>query len=190
MKKTGWIILTLAVLLCLLGCKSKKVVIQESSTLQLTDTTKYQTDSLVTTEQRGDSLVTTEQRSDSLGIVATTQESSDITFVDGGGTVSIDSAGNLSLQGVKSIKAGKLSTWREEMRAGAAKMALDVNKTIKRTDSVATTQHNGIKRDEATQRKEKTKTRQPGWYVPIAIVGTVCLAVLLWLIFMYLKRKL
>lgn len=173
MKQAIKIMAALVMLVCLLGCKTKKAVIQESSTVLLTDTTKTETDSTGIVERT----------TDSLAIAASTAETNDIVFVDGGGTVSIDSAGRISLQGVKSIKAGKLSTWQAKRRVEATKQA----------DSVATRQANGIKRDEATQRKEKTKSStRPAWYTaPLIIVtGGCCLAAMLWLLFMYLKQRL
>lgn len=173
MKRLLYLLAALAVLVCLPGCKSKKAVIQESQTIQLTDTTKLRTDSTATTELRTDSTDVTAQES----------TASLVEFVDGGGTVTIDSAGRISLQGVKNIKAGKLSSWHAIKRTEAAKQS----------DSVTTQQANGIKRDEATQRKEKTKvSTKPAWYntMPVIIVFTICLAVILWLLFNYIKRKL
>ena len=173
MKQAIKIMAALVMLVCLLGCKTKKAVIQESSTVLLTDTTKTETDSTGIVERT----------TDSLAIAASTAETNDIVFVDGGGTVSIDSAGRISLQGVKSIKAGKLSTWQAKRRVEATKQA----------DSVAVRKENGIKRNEAKQHKEKTKTVVgPAWYqsIPTILGCTVCLGVLLWLLFLYLKRKL
>ena len=145
-------------LLCLVvaGCRTHKAVTDESSTVSIVDTTQVETDSLTVTQTF----------TDTTQITTATEQNTTINFVDGGGTVSIDSAGNITLTGVQSI-TGNLTT--------------------------NTNQQNGITNNEshASHTEKETKTEKPVWYQTILakIGGLCCIAALLWLLFLYLKRK-
>ena len=62
------------------GCRTKKVVTDESSTVSLIDTTKTAADSLTAAHDLTDTTKTTQ----------TEEESEVVEFVDGGGTITID----------------------------------------------------------------------------------------------------
>ena len=159
--------------LILSGCRTKKVVTDESSTVSLIDTTKTQTDSLTNTVTLTDTTKTTE----------TTEQNTVIEFVAGGGTVSIDSAGNVTLTGVASI-TGNLKNDKTEQ----AGVTVHDEQT-----QVHNEQANGVQSNEQTQihHEAETVTEKPRWYQTILakIGGLCCIAALLWLLFLYLKRK-
>lgn len=162
-----------AVIWLLCGCRTKKMVTDENVTVSITDTTKTETDSLTQSLTLTDTTKTTE----------TVQQSTTIVFVPDGGTVSIDSAGNVTLTGVQSI-TGNLKADKTQ-QAGVTQQT---DKT-----EVHDTQANGIQANEQKQvhKESETKTEKPRWYESLMarIGGLCCLAVLLWALFLYLKRK-
>lgn len=162
-------------LFCLMftGCRTKKMVTDENVTVSITDTTKTETDSLTQSLTLTDTTKTTE----------TVQQSTTIVFVPDGGTVSIDSAGNVTLTGVQSI-TGNLKVDKTK-QAGVTQQS---DKT-----EVHGTQSNGIQANEQkqTHKESETKVEKPRWYESLMarIGGLCCFAVLLWALFLYLKRK-
>ncbi len=157
----------------LFGCKSHKSVIDENVTVSITDTTKTETDSLTQSLTVTDTTKTTE----------TVQQNTVISFVDGGGTVSIDSAGNMTLTGVQSI-TGNLKADKTQ-QAGVT--------THSEQSEVHGTQENGLQVNESTQvhKESEARVEKPAWYQSLMakIGGLCCLAALLWALFLYLKRK-
>lgn len=171
--KTSRYLLVAVVCLVLAGCHTTKKAVTEQSTVSLTDTTKTESDSLTAKETLIDTTKTT----------ASVEQSAVIEFVEGGGTVSIDTAGNVTLSGVKSIKGDLKANTKEE-------------KGITIADEVTQThdeQNNGIKADESklNHSSRETETKKPVWYQTVLakIGGLCCIAALLWLLFLYLKRK-
>ena len=162
-------------LFCLMfaGCRTKKVVTDESSTITLTDTTKTAADSLTATHGLTDTTKT----------MQTEEESGAIEFVDGGGTITIDTAGNVTLSGVKSCRGNRKTARHEERGITVADELSQVHNE----------QANGVKADEskATHGESETKTEKPVWYQTVLakIGGLCCIAALLWALFLYLKRK-
>ena len=162
-------------LLCLVvaGCRTHKAVTDESGTVSIVDTTQVETDSLTATQTFTDTTQTT----------TTTEQNTTINFVDGGGTVSIDSAGNITLTGVQSI-TGNLTTNTNQQNG--------ISQTNEVTQTHTDTQ-NGITNNEshASHTEKEAKTEKPVWYQTILakIGGLCCIAALLWLLFLYLKRK-
>ena len=114
MKRIMFIMLVLITLLA--GCRAKKSIIDESSTVSITDTTKVITDSLTSKQTTTDTTKTATH----------VEQSAVIEFVDGGGTVSVDTAGNLTFNGVKSVK-GNVKADTEQIKG--------VNKTQENTES-------------------------------------------------------
>lgn len=168
------VILAIAAVIWLLcGCRTKKMVTDENVTVSITDTTKTQTDSLTQSTTLTDTTKTTE----------TVQQNTTIVFVPDGGTVSIDSAGNVTLTGVASI-TGNLKADKTQ-QAGVTQQSDQTE--------VHNTQSNGIQANEQTQvhKESETKVEKPHWYESLMakIGGLCCLAALLWALFMYLKRK-
>ena len=106
------VIIALAVIAWLVcGCRSHKTVIDESHNTAFVDTTKVEADSTGQSHQVTDTTKTETQ----------TEQSAAIEFVDGGGTVTIDSTGNVTLSGVKSIKGNfKQTENRHEMKESKA----------------------------------------------------------------------
>ena len=155
------------------GCRTKKVVTDESSKVSLTDTTKNVADSLIATHDLTDTTKTTQ----------TEEEAGVVEFVDGGGTITIDTAGNVTLSGVKSYKGNRKAARHEERGVTVADEVSQVHSE----------QANGIKADEskAGHRESETKVEKPVWYQTVLakIGGLCCIAALLWALFLYLKRK-
>lgn len=162
-------------LFCLIfaGCRTKKVITDESSTVSLIDTTKTAADSLTATHDLTDTTKTTQ----------TEEESEVVEFVDDGGTITIDTAGNVTLSGVKSYKGNRKAAQHEERGITIADEVSHMHNE----------QANGIKSDESktSHGESKTKTEKPVWYQTVlAKIGRLCcIAALLWVLFLYLKRK-
>jgi len=168
------VIITLAAtawLVC--GCRSHKTVIDESHNTAFVDTTKVEADSTSQSHQVTDTTKTGTQ----------TEQSASIEFVDGGGTVTIDSTGNVTLSGVKSIKGNFKRKAKEE------KGITQVDESVSTHDS----KHGGIGLIESESRHEtkESKAETPKWYQTILakIGGLFCIAALIYAIFLYLKRK-
>lgn len=185
----------------LAGCRAKKALIDESSTIVQVDTTKTAADNLTATQTVSDtetaSLTATHAATHTTKTAAQVEESTVIDFVDSGGTVSIDTAGNVALTGVKSIK-GDTRRQHNEVK-GFTQTDTETLAEVKETaqNGTITNTHNeqvnGITNNEqkqSHQEKETTITR-PKWYQTILakIGGLCCIAALLWLLFLYLKRK-
>lgn len=164
----------MAILLWLFcGCRSHKTVIDESHNTAFVDTTKVEADSLAQTTTSVDTTKTTTE----------TENSAAIEFVDGGGTVTIDSAGNMTLSGVKSIKGNIKHKAKEE-------------KGVSRVDESVSThssRHGGLGIIESDERHvdKESKAEAPKWYQHILakIGGLCCIAALIYALFLYLKRK-
>ena len=162
-------------LACLLlaGCRSHRSMIEEKRHVEFSDTTKEEKDSLASQETTTDTTKTATE----------TEQSAVVEFVDGGGTVTIDSAGNVTLSGVKSIK-GNLKASTDEQKGVT---------TAKKGTRVHNSKANGIEAvtDENRYQERQTKAEAPKWYQSIlAKIGRLCcIAALLWALFLYLKRK-
>lgn len=156
-----------------LSCKSKQAVITErvnavsvSDTTTLTiDTAHCNTTTIDTTKTAGKF------------------EGNDVVeFVEGGGKVSIDTAGNVTFEGVKKIKRKR-------------KGRIDHSKGITQSKDSASghaEQLNGVCVEDNTQIKaeEKPKTVRRWHETTFMRIGQLCLiALLMWLLFLYLKRK-
>ena len=155
------------------GCRSHKTVIDESHNTAFVDTTKVEADSLAQTTTSVDTTKTTTE----------TENSAAVEFVDGGGTVTIDSAGNMTLSGVKSIKGNFKQKAREEKGITQADESVSTHNS----------KHGGIGLIESENRHEtkESKAEAPKWYQTILakIGGLCCIAALIYAIFLYLKRK-
>jgi hypothetical protein len=103
--------------------------------------------------------------------------------VDGGGTVTIDSAGNMTLSGVKSIKGNIKHKAKEE------KGISQVDESV----STHSSRHGGLGIIESDERHvdKESKAEAPKWYQHILakIGGLCCIAALIYALFLYLKRK-
>lgn len=166
------LIFILMAALMLIECKAKQTVVNETTTASLIDTTKTVTDTTASTTAHVDTTKTAQH----------VEQSATIEFVDGGGTVTIDTMGNVTLQGVKNIK-GSIKADRAEVKGVA--------------DSVSTYQAhsqtaNARTETTASHSERSTKTsRAIRWYErPLIWIGSLCcIAVLLWLIFIYIHKK-
>lgn len=144
----------------------------QNSTLSYADTTKIVADTTGRTQNDTDTTKT----------AATYEGVGLIEFVEGGGKVSIDSAGNVTFEGVKNIK-------------GRRKGSIAQDKGVTRKVEEAAghrEQLNGVKADQS-RREKRTEEKAPAkkWYeTTFARIGQgVCIAALLWLLFLYLRRK-
>lgn len=166
------IMLYLSALLILVGCKTKKVV-TENTISEIVDTTKVTTDSIHkrTTEQSTQSSVTIHT---DLGYIE---------FVGSGGTLSID-GDKINAEGVRSYLQNKHT-------AQAADKSTSI--TI---DSAAThiRQTNGLRSQETKytkQEPQKRSARTFKWYQRIVYyIGAICcVAAIIYAIFLYLRKK-
>ncbi len=161
------LIAAVGVAACLFSCRTQKVMTStdQNSTLSYADTTSRKQTDTDTTK----TAITYE----GVGIME---------FVEGGGKVSIDSAGNVTFEGVKNIKGQHKEC-----------MAQDKGVTRKAGETAGhREQLNGVRADQAKQVKqteEKGSTQK--WYETVfARIGLgVCIAALMWLLFLYIKRK-
>lgn len=158
----------------LYSCKTHKTV--TTSDLDVTqsyiDTTKTVADTAGRKQTNTD---TTKNRIDYEGVGV-------IEFVEGGGKVSIDKAGNVTFDGVKNVK-------------GQHKGSIAQDKGVsQKTEETAAhrEQLNGVGADQS-QREKRTQETTPAqkWYdTMFARIGLgVCIAAILWMLFLYLKRK-
>lgn len=158
--------------LMLIGCKAKQTVIKENATASLIDTTRTVADTMSAVSNYTDTTTATQH----------VEQSATIEFVDGGGTVSIDTAGNVTIQGVKSIK-------------GMGKADVTIKNGVAERDSISashTDQANGINKNESkqTNKEEKVSRAIQWWERPLIWIGALCcIAAILWVIFIYIHKK-
>lgn len=166
------IALMAVILIC--SCSTQKSVTNtdRDSSLSYADTTKIVADTIGYKQTDTDTTKT----------VATYEGIGLIEFVEGGGKVSIDSAGNVTFEGVKNIKS---------KRKGGIAQGKGISREVEETAGHRE-QLNGVKADQ-TQREKRTeeKTTAQRWYETafVRLGQGVCIAALMWLLFLYLKRK-
>lgn len=158
----------------LFSCANSKKVTQTATdaSQSYVDTTKTVADT--TTHRRTDI--------DTTKTVGTAESGEVIQFVEGGGKVSIDPAGNVTIEGVRQINAGHKST-------------IEQNRGITQKEE-STAGHgerlNGVTAEQTKQENRKEE-KQPAkkWHeTAFTRIGQgVCIAALMWLFFLYLKRK-
>ena len=157
----------------LFSCKSKQAIVTESnSAVSVTDTTKVSKDTANYLRADIDTTKTTGEFSGG-GMVE---------FVEGGGKVSIDTAGNVILEGVKNIKHHHKGSVTQDKGIAQAE---EIN-------AGRTEQLNGVTADQTEHIKQTDEKKQgKTWYEEILIsVGALCcIALLMWVLFMYLKQK-
>lgn len=160
---------------CLYSCKTHKMVTatDQSSTIYLVDTTKLAGD---TVSHKANTIDTTKT-------AAAFEGRNVIEFVDGGGKVNINPDGNITLEGVKNIK-------------GQHKGNIEQDKGVSQQVEDTAGHHeqaNGIQAEQNDQQKRtEEKTPAQKWYdTMFARIGLgVCIAALMWLLFLYLKTLL
>lgn len=159
---------------CLLSCRTQKAVTTtgQSSEASYVDTTKTITDSARFIQTNTDT-TSTSVSYEGVGV---------IDFVETGGKVSIDSAGNITLEGVRNIRGRRKGTAAQ--KEGSARNIEQTAGHLEQSKGVAADHSRSEKRTEETP-------PTPKWCNTIfARIGqAVCLAFLLWLLFLYLKRK-
>lgn len=157
----------------LFSCKAKKAIVTDTTqSVEYADTTKVIENLIKQTNETTDTTKT----------AAGYENRGEVEFIEGGGKVTIDSTGNMILEGVKAIR-------------GHGKGAIiQANGITEKKDSIDRhrEQANGIqaRRNDATKQTD-TKPEQPKWYETMFMrIGLgVCIAALMWLLFLYLKRK-
>lgn len=176
MKKFITICMCLSALFGLIGCKTTKKAVSESSTTtkEETDTTKLVTDSIHVGTIQTDSRTTLTYFSD-CGYIE---------FANNGGTLTIDTLGNLKADGVKSYQHGKKATQKKTESVTQSKDSTDTHKL----------QANGVQsRDNKQSNRDPQKqgVKALKWYKrTIYHIGVLCfLAAIIYAIFLYLRRK-
>lgn len=170
MKKFITICMCLLALFGLIGCKTTKKAVSESITSERTDTTKLVTDSIHVGTIRTDHRTTLTYFSD-WGYIE---------FTDSGGTLTIDTLGNLKADGVKSYQHGKKAAQKKAENVTQSKDSTDTHKL----------QVNGVQsRDNKEPQKQGVKALK--WYQrTIYHIGFLCCVVaVIYAIFLYLRRK-
>ena len=168
------LIATLALSACLLSCRTAKTTTDTTrdTTLSVTDTTTTRTDTS-TVMQAETSTVHT---------AVTTADTALIEFVDGGGSLTIDSTGAVSLKGIKTIH-------------GHRHTSLTADDTATRSTSATATRHerhNGLTADSTDHERTKvTVTPPPRWYdsALTRLTLAAALALILYLLYRYLRRR-
>lgn len=202
--KAIWLLAVLMLVASLTGCMAKKAVIDESSAVVRVDTTKTVADSLTATKAvtstKTVSLTMTHVVSGTTKFAAQVEESTVIDFVDSGGTVNIDTAGIVSLTGVKWIK-NDIRRQRKKVDGFAKNDAetLTVAKETSKNEAITNIhdkQTNGITANEQKQNHQemgKTVSKTPTLWERIKIgfggcaIGLVGAAVLF--LIWYAKRN-
>lgn len=159
---------------CLLSCRTQKAITttDQSSEARYVDTTQTVADTVRCTLTETDTSRTT----------ATYEGVGVIDFVETGGKVSIDTAGNITFEGVRNIRGRRKGTAAQEK--GSTR---DIEQTAGRIK-----QSKGVAADHSRSEKRTEETPPaPKWYnTAFARIGqAVCLAFLLWLLFLYRERK-
>lgn len=164
----------MAAAVCLLSCRTQKAVTatDHNSAARYVDTTQTVADTVRCTLTETDTSRTT----------ATYEGVGVIDFVETGGKVSIDTAGNITFEGVRNIRGRRKGTAAQEK--GSTR---DIEQTAGRIK-----QSKGVAADHSRSEKRTEETPPaPKWYnTAFARIGqAVCLAFLLWLLFLYRERK-
>lgn len=172
MKRLLSIFVCLLVLCGLIGCKTKKMV-TESVTRERTDTTKFITDSIHVGTIRTNHQTTLTYFSD-WGYIE---------FTDSGGTLTIDTLGNLKAYGVKSYQHGKKAAQTRAKSITQSKDSTDTHKL----------QANAVQSKDNKQAKQSQKqgVKALKWYQStIYHIGFLCcVAAIIYSILLYLRRK-
>lgn len=176
MKKFITICMCLLALFGLIGCKTTKKAVSESSitTREETDTTKLATDSIHVGTIKTDNRTTLTYFSD-WGYIE---------FTNNGGTLTIDTLGNLKADGVKSYQHGKKAAQKKAENITQSKDSTDTHKL----------QANGVQsrdKQQANREPQKQGVKALKWYQrTIYHIGFLCcVAAIIYAIFLYLRRK-
>lgn len=165
MKKFITICMCLLALFGLIGCKTTKKAVSESSitTREETDTTKLATDSIHVGTIKTDNRTTLTYFSD-WGYIE---------FTNNGGTLTIDTLGNLKADGVKSYQHGKKAAQKKAENITQSKDSTDTHKL------------------QANREPQKQGVKALKWYQrTIYHIGFLCcVAAIIYAIFLYLRRK-
>lgn len=151
-----------------------KKVVSESITSERTDTTKLVTDSIHKATTKQENRTTLTYFSD-WGYIE---------FANNGGTLTIDTLGNLKADGVKSYQHGKKAAQKKAESITQSKDSTDTHKL----------QANGVQsRDskQANREPQKQGVKALKWYQrTIYHIGFLCcVAAIIYAIFLYLRRK-
>jgi len=152
--------------LLLMGCKVKKTVTETVSV----DTTKTVYDSVYI----GDAVVDTSEI-DAYGVTYET-----VLFVDRGGAIYRDSAGRMVLQGVRLYRYA--SAYNDKRRNGISQQKDSTRASLVRVNGV----QERVKQEQPAMKQIQSHKRTVVKYA----VSLCCIAALLYLIFLYTKRKL
>lgn len=151
----------------LAGCKTKQHTIRETT---YTDTTRVTLDSLRVTSESASTEATDVTRADSTFV----------RFVEGGGVVEIDSAGTMHFWGVAAIKHGRHSHAQKQQQRAASTTVT----TLRKDEKKAVQQ---VQREEARPLPKQRRTLLDKMLISIGRLA--CVAVLVFLIYIYIKRK-
>ena len=184
MKKFITICMCLLALFGLIGCKTTKKAVSESSTStrEETDTTKLVTDSIHVGTIRTDNRTTLTYFSD-WGYIE---------FANSGGTLTIDTLGNLKADGVKSYQHGKKAAQKKAENVTQSKDSTDTHKLqANGVQSRDNKQANKEPQKQANKEPQKQGVKALKWYQrTIYHIGFLCcVAAIIYAIFLYLRRK-
>ncbi len=160
--------------LFMISCRANRSIsdIGYSQELSYADTTKIVVDTIGRKRTDTDTTKTTAIYED-VGLIE---------FVESGGKVSIDSAGNVTFEGVKKVKT---------QHKGSIAQDKGVNHHVEEAAGHRE-QLNGVEADQ-TRHEKRIEEKRPSakWYeTAFARLGQgICIAALIWLLFLYLKRK-
>ena len=156
------------------SCRSSKTTaaIERSSAQTYTDTTRTEISSRVRSEAAIDTTKT----------AAAFEGNNVIEFVEGGGKINIAPDGNVTLEGVKNMRGQHKGSVLQEN--GVSQEAEDATTHNEQANGINSNQdeHENLTEEKAPSQK---------WYeIALARLGLgVCIAALLWVLFLYLRRK-
>lgn len=188
MKRPAPAIALLLLLTSLPACHTRRTAetVQQGSTITAIDTTHRASDALVLKDT---TLTTDSISAQHYASSDTSATSAIVEFIPGGGWLSVDTAGTVTLRGVATIRHSHSAATRHELTATATH-------GIEHRGHSATAIHNeqraGMSTDSTfTTQTEKETTPARRWYETALIrLGLgVLIAALLYLLFLYLRRK-
>lgn len=200
MKATG-ILTALVLIASLAGCRVKESVVDENVDAFRVDTTKNVCGFLEKRKKYAnmelESLTKIHTEKDTTKITTETEVGAVIGFVENGGTISISTDGNVVVTGVQSISGGvkRLQNEFKGLVNSDVKAMVAENETAKdeKVSAEYKEQNNGISVNEHWKTRKESATKHPvakWWLSVLKRLGTLCcIAAMLWVLFLYLKRK-
>lgn len=165
------VFLFLVAVLMLTGCRTKHAVTHDVHSLALVDTTRTECDSVGVSS----SVV------DTTKAVTESSRVADVEFIEGGGSVTVDAQGNVTLSGVRSLRGSSSLSKAVENGIAANQQAT----------SASHRQSNGLASEEQLESDSEVTAYTPPWYeglIAHAAGGIAIIVLILSLVGLIKKR--